>query len=211
MNQAPTSYFTRTLFMMSFVVWVLGGGMAFSQTPAGEAPDTPPTVQEESTTSEDQGEVIERGIHRRDLDGQRKRFTPPKTSIPNQNTTSPVKDKVFERPRQPQPSESPPAHLCTTETRMLTQCKCFNPVECQALTAVFPNSCPAGSQHCEFVPMSRGAMPPLPPNLCGYQIPWTMMKCSCSNQADCQLLSPFCPSSCPMGSLSCQCTPLQRR
>jgi len=32
--------------------------------------------------------------------------------------------------------------------------------ERQALTAVFPNSCPAGSQHCDFVSMSRGPMPP---------------------------------------------------
>jgi hypothetical protein len=54
------------VFMMSLVVWVLGGSNAFSQTPAGDTPEPPSTVQEESSTSEDQGEVIERGIRRGD-------------------------------------------------------------------------------------------------------------------------------------------------
>ncbi len=119
--------------------------------------------------------------------------------------------KEFQR-KQPVPAPTiPPPQLCHTETRMLTQCKCFTQAECQTLTALFPGSCPAGSQHCEFVPMSRGAMPPLPPNLCKYQVPLTVTKCSCSNAADCQLLSPFCPGSCPAGSQSCECTPMQRR
>jgi hypothetical protein len=114
-------------------------------------------------------------------------------------------------PNQPVPGGSPPPQLCHTETIMMTQCKCFNQAECQALTALFPGSCPAGSQHCEFVPMSRGAMPPLPPNLCGYQVPLTLTECSCHNAAECQMLSPFCPGSCPAGSQSCTCRPLQRR
>jgi hypothetical protein len=114
-------------------------------------------------------------------------------------------------PTPPAPGGGPPPQLCHSEARMLTQCKCFNQAECQPLTALFPGSCPAGSQHCEFVPMSRGAMPPLPPNLCGYQVPFTVTKCSCNNAAECQLLSPFCPGSCPAGIQSCECTPMQRR
>ena len=114
-------------------------------------------------------------------------------------------------PLEPVPLGNPPAQLCYQTTLMLTQCKCFSQAKCQQLTALFPGSCPAGSQHCEFVPMSRGAMPPLPPDLCRYQVPLTVTECSCSNQADCQLLSPFCPSTCPVGSQSCTCRPLLRR
>jgi hypothetical protein len=141
------------------------------------------TIPEAST-----GEVQERGV--------------PKVPL----FKNPADRKVL-----PAPGGTPPPQLCHTETIMMTQCKCFNQAECQPLTALFPGSCPAGSQHCEFVPMSRGAMPPLPPNLCGYQVPFTVTKCSCNNAAECQLLSPFCPGSCPAGSQSCECTPMQRR
>lgn len=120
-------------------------------------------------------------------------------------------DKTFQRRPAPQPFGNPPPNLCHAETRMLTQCKCFSQTECQALTALFPNSCAAGSSHCEFTPMSRGAMPPLPPNLCGYQVPLTVTKCECHSQEECQRLSPFCSGSCPPGSHSCECTPMQRR
>lgn len=119
-----------------------------------------------------------------------------------------------DRKVMPQPSApggSPPAQLCHTETIMMTQCKCFNQADCQVLTALFPNSCPAGSQHCEFVPMSRGAMPPLPPNLCSYQIALPVTECSCHSLAECQLLSPYCPGSCAAGSQTCTCRPLRRR
>ncbi len=114
-------------------------------------------------------------------------------------------------PNRGQPGGNPPAHLCHTETLMMTQCKCFNQAECQTLTALFPNSCPAGSHHCEFIPMSRGSMPPLPPNLCGYQVPFPVTECSCHNVTECQQLSPYCPGSCPPGSHSCTCRPMQRR
>ncbi|MGC3974854.1 MAG: hypothetical protein QM771_10785 [Nitrospira sp.] len=113
-------------------------------------------------------------------------------------------------PQSSPPGGSPPAQLCHTETLMMTQCKCFNQADCQALTALFPNSCPAGSQHCEFVPLSRGPMPPLPPNLCGYQIPLPVTECSCHSLGECQLLSPYCPGSCPPGSQTCTCRPLRR-
>jgi hypothetical protein len=121
---------------------------------------------------------------------------------------SPPDRKVMPQPSAP--GGSPPTQLCHTETVMMTQCKCFNQVDCQALTLLFPNSCPAGSQHCEFVPMSRGAMPPLPPNLCSYQLPLPVTECSCHSLADCQLLSPYCPGSCPSGSQTCTCRPLRR-
>ena len=119
--------------------------------------------------------------------------------------------KEFQRkPLVPVPA-GPPPQLCRTETHMMTQCKCFNQADCQSLTALFPNSCPVGSTHCEFVPLSRGPMPALPPNLCGYQVPFPVTRCSCHTQAECQLLSPFCPGACPAGSQSCECTPMQRR
>jgi hypothetical protein len=93
---------------------------------------------------------------------------------------------------------------------MLTQCKCFNLAECQPLTALFPAACPAGNQHCEFTPFSRGTPPPLPPNLCGYQVPLTVTECSCNNATECQQLIAICPGSCPSGSQSCTCRPLRR-
>ena len=45
----------------------------------------------------------------------------------------------------------------------------------------------------------------------GEKVPLTLTECSCHNVAECQLLSPFCPSSCPAASQSCTCWPLQRR
>lgn len=111
--------------------------------------------------------------------------------------------------KQLQPATPPPARLCRTETIQMTQCKCFNQTECQALTALFPNSCPPGSSHCEFMPMAHGSMPPLPQNLCHYEVPVTVTECSCKNAAGCQLLSPFCPTACPAGSTSCTCRPLK--
>lgn len=108
------------------------------------------------------------------------------------------------------PGGSPPPALCHAETKMLTQCKCFSQAECQQLSALFPQSCAVGSTHCEFVPRSRGAMPPLPPNLCGYQVPLTVTECSCHNAPECQQLTPFCPNTCPVGSEDCTCRPMRR-
>lgn len=177
------------------IVASLFAGNVLAQTADGmqSTPAQPQTESAQDSTSEmppaspsEAGEVQERGL------------------------TDKLKGKVFDYRLQTQPSGSPPARLCHTETRMTTQCKCFNQAECQALTALFPGSCPAGSQHCEFVPMSRGPMPPLPPDLCGYQVPFSWTECSCQNVADCQLLSPFCPGSCPAGSQSCTCRPMRR-
>lgn len=125
-------------------------------------------------------------------------------------TKVPLFKSPLNRKMTPAPNGDPPPHLCHSVTHMLTQCKCFTPTECQPLTALFPNSCPPGSQHCEFVPMSRGPMPSLPSNLCGYQVPLTVTECSCKTAAECQALSPFCPGACPPGSQSCTCRPLRR-
>lgn len=118
--------------------------------------------------------------------------------------------KEYQRKPPLLPPSGPPVNLCHTQTIMMTQCKCFNMAECQQLTVLFPNSCPGGSTHCEFTPMSRGPMPPLPPNLCSYQVPFPVTECSCHSQAECQLLTPYCPGSCPAGSQTCTCRPLRR-
>ena len=114
-------------------------------------------------------------------------------------------------PPAPMPPGGLPPNLCHEVTQVHRQCKCFNQVECQALTGICQGACPAGSQRCECTPTFRGTSPPLPPNLCGYQSPFTITQCSCHNAADCQLLATVCPGSCPAGSHSCQCAPLQRR
>lgn len=66
MNRPQTINLQLALFAVSLVVWVLMGKTAFSQTQAGDTPDPTSTVQEEPGTAEEQGEVIERGIMRRD-------------------------------------------------------------------------------------------------------------------------------------------------
>ncbi len=158
-------------------------------------PPVLPAAEEASGVSSPSGEVPQGEVQERGV-----------TTLP------PIKGLADQKvaPKRGQPGGSPPAHLCHTETIMLTQCKCFNQAECQALTALFPNACPAGSAHCEFTPIARGQMPPLPPNLCGYQVPFPVTECSCHTAAECQQLSPFCPGSCPAGSTSCTCRPIQR-
>jgi hypothetical protein len=114
-------------------------------------------------------------------------------------------------PPPAQPEGGLPPNLCQPVTRELTQCKCFNQADCQTLTALCPGSCPAGSQSCQCIPLSRGTPPPLPRKLCHYQIQQTFTQCSCHSETDCQLLTNICPGSCPVGSQSCECVPLQRR
>lgn len=169
--------------------------IALSSVPIGlaadaEVPASSPT--ESSSQPIEAGDIQERGVIPKISPGQvqrEKKILPPPT----------------------QPGGGLPANLCHPVTHMMTQCKCFNRSDCQALTAICPGSCPTGSQSCQCVPLFRGTPPPLPPNLCGYQVPLTVTECTCHNQAECQLLSPFCPGSCPPGSQSCNCTPLQRR
>lgn len=156
---------------------------------AAESPG-PPSGQEQKSQPAEAGDIQERGV--------------------TKGAVGTLPGKVLERPRPPQPGGSPPPQLCHEITHMMTQCKCFNQTDCQALTAICPGSCPAGSQSCQCVPMFRGTPPPLPENLCGYQVPLTLTECSCHNQAECQLLSPFCPSACPAGSQNCTCRPLRR-
>jgi hypothetical protein len=114
-------------------------------------------------------------------------------------------------PPPTQPGGGLPPNLCHQVTQMLTKCKCFNQRECQKLTTICPAACPTGSQSCECIPTFRGTPPALPQNLCRYQVPLTVTQCSCSNDADCQVLTTVCPGACPVGSHSCQCTPMQRR
>lgn len=173
--------FYAVLFAMLF---------AFDATPSLNAADSSGEIPFPTTTEGSPSDVQERGLGKAQFGEMKKQSEPMQPS---------------------QPQQTLPAQLCHAETRMMTQCKCFNQAECQPLTALFPGPCPAGSQHCEFVPMSRGPMPSLPPDLCGYQTPLTLTKCVCHNQAECQLLSPFCPGSCPAGSQSCECTPMLRR
>ena len=105
--------------------------------------------------------------------------------------------------------EGLPAKLCQEVTLMRTQCRCANATDCQVLSTLCPGSCPVGSQSCQCYPLFRGTPPPLPQNLCG-AVPWKVTQCSCDNLTDCQVLSTICPASCPVGSQSCQCTPLSR-
>ena len=114
-------------------------------------------------------------------------------------------------PSPTQPEGGLPPTLCHQVTEKLKECKCFNQADCQTLTTLCPGACPSGSQSCQCVPMFRGTPAPLPANLCHYQAPFTITKCSCHNEADCQVLANICPASCPVGSHSCECTPLQRR
>ncbi len=167
---------------------LLANGASFV---GAEPPAAFPTVQDEIATPADVGEVQERGLPK---------VAPGKV---------PGRTKVLP-PLTPSGGGVPP-NLCHQETHMMTQCRCFNDADCQVLSTLCPGSCPAGSHTCQCTPMFRGTPPPLPPNLCGYQIPAVITQCSCSNDADCQVLSGICPGSCPVGSHSCQCSPLQRR
>lgn len=177
------------VFAISLGLWLAGAGLL-----SAEEPPSKPSVQENQPQPPKASPygpadgVEERGVLRGNVGN--------------------LSDRLSQQRHQP--GTSPPARLCHTETIPMTQCKCFNQAECQALTALFPNSCPAGSSHCEFIPMARGTMPPLPQNLCHYQVPMSVTECSCNNAADCQLLSPFCPGSCPAGSTNCTCRPLKR-
>jgi hypothetical protein len=190
MNTRPRTFRNLPLGIAAGLVWGLLGLVPAVDADGPPAPS--PTVQEEPSSPPEAGDIQERGV------------TPKIAPF-----KAPRDSKVL--PPSKQPGGDLPAKLCHPVTHMMTQCKCFNQGECQALSALFPNSCPPGSQHCEFVPMSRGAMPPLPPNLCGYQVPWTTTECSCHNATECQQLTLICPGSCPAGSQSCQCTPRQRR
>ena len=168
------------------VMLLCGLSVGFAAVP-GRPPSSPP---EPSSQPAEGGDIQERGL---------------KNPRPG---PAPEGAKILPAPKQP--GGGLPQHLCRQVTHMVAQCKCFNQSECQALTGVCPGACPAGSQTCECIPMSRGTSPPLPPNLCAYQVPLTVTQCSCHNEADCQLLATVCPGSCPAGSHSCQCTPLQR-
>ena len=119
---------------------------------------------------------------------------------------------VEERGVPTKPGGTLPPHLCHPVTRMVTQCRCNNPADCQVLLRFCPETCPAGSQTCECIPGPfRGTPADLPSQLCHFEVPQRFTQCSCHNVADCQVLSTLCPRSCPVGSQSCECAPLLRR
>jgi hypothetical protein len=99
--------------------------------------------------------------------------------------------------------EGLPANLCSSAPQVL-RCQCFNQTDCKVLTALCPEACPSGSPSCACSPQIPGFTPP--PHLCG--MPIVSTQCSCSNAADCKILSSICPrGACPVGSQSCRCTP----
>ena len=76
----PSSHFSSLQwFAVWFMIWIIEPGIASSQPQPPEPPDTIPAVQEENTTSEEQGEVMERGIRRGNL-GSLPGLLPPKTT-----------------------------------------------------------------------------------------------------------------------------------
>lgn len=168
------------------ILWC-GVPVGFAAEPGAPSPSS----QDQSSQPEEAGDVQERGLTN----------LRPGPATPGANLLPPAT----------QPGGTLPPNLCQPVTRELTQCKCFNQSDCQSLTAICPGACPAGSQSCECVPMFRGTPSPLPRKLCHYQVPITITQCSCHNDADCQVLANICPASCPVGSHSCECTPLQRR
>lgn len=202
------------LTIIVFAAWCFLGVGAVPPTLAEEAPSQSPTAQKDTAPSGETNDIRSRGGFRDPIGP----YAAPETGgqqtssegVQGRGLTDKLRRSPLDLKRQPQPGGSPPANLCHPVTTMLTQCKCFSQAECQPLTALFPNSCPAGSTNCAFVPMARGSMPPLPPNLCGYQMPLTVTECSCNSTADCALLSPFCPGACPAGSTSCTCRPMRR-
>ena len=179
------------LVFASVLVFIPGLGAA-DQSPfvvAAAEKEQAPAEKEQAPS----GEVEERGVPKID---ERLRVPGPQRKV---------------LPLPPAQPGVPPAYLCHQETYMLTQCRCGNDADCQRLSTICPAACPAGSHTCECIPLFRGTAPALPPDLCGFQVPDVVTQCSCSNDADCQILSQFCPGACPPGSHTCQCSPLRRR
>ena len=189
----------KTVFTVLIIgLLVVFGGRHVSTAEEG-APSEQPDVsspKENGPSAQEPDEQPEGKIHERGLKKGTLRKMPRGTQV---------------KPPPNQPGQNLPTNLCHQETHMMTQCQCSNNADCQVLSNLCPGSCPSGSQTCQCTPLFRGTPPPLPQNLCGYQVPFTITKCSCSNDLDCQVLSSICPGSCPIGSQSCQCTPLQRR
>lgn len=87
MNRPQIKHFPSMLYTVSLTLWVLTGGIAFSQTQAGDTLDPPQAIQEESSTADDQGGVVERGVIR-DHRGKSKVLTPP--TSPSQVAPAPI-------------------------------------------------------------------------------------------------------------------------
>jgi hypothetical protein len=189
MNQSAHRRDLRHPVACALLVGLLWCGVQSAMAAEPEAPSS--SSEEQSSQPTEAGDIQERGL----LNVR----------------PGPALEKAKILPSPSQPGGGLPPNLCHPVTQMLTQCKCFNQADCQALTTICPAACPSGSLTCQCVPMFRGTPPVLPPNLCGYQVPFTFTQCSCNNDADCQVLATVCPGACPVGSHSCQCTPMQRR
>jgi hypothetical protein len=87
MNSPQIKHFPCMLYTVSLALWVLTGGIAFSQTQAGDTPDPPQAIQEESNTADDQEGVVERGVIR---DHRGKSTVLPPPTSPSQVTPAPI-------------------------------------------------------------------------------------------------------------------------
>ena len=98
---------TCMMLSTSLAIWTLAGETSFSQTQGEGTPASPPIIQEDTSPSEGQGEVIDRGITR-DHRGQQKLLPPRKQPLPAPETTSPI-IRDHRTPSTSVPSQSAPA------------------------------------------------------------------------------------------------------
>ena len=107
MIRLPSRTITCMMLSASLAIWTLAGETSFSQTQAEGAPESHPIIQEDTSPSEGQGDVIERGTTR-DHRGQQKRLPPPQRTLPAPETTSPI-IRDHRTPSTSVPSQSAPA------------------------------------------------------------------------------------------------------
>jgi hypothetical protein len=107
MIRLPSRTITCMMLSASLAIWTLAGETSFSQTQAEGAPESPPIIQEDTSPSEGQGDVIERGTTR-DHRGQQKLLPPPQRTLPAPETTSPI-IRDHRTPSTSVPSQSAPA------------------------------------------------------------------------------------------------------
>lgn len=104
MNSLHVKFHALIFRTVSIAVFVVGGGSALSQ--PGDTTDPPSAVQEETSTSDDQGEVIERGIIR-DHRGQQKLLPLRRPASPVPETSSPIIRDHRIQPESSSPSQIP--------------------------------------------------------------------------------------------------------
>jgi len=82
MDRTSFNFSSSKWFVGCFIIWVTWCLIPYSQAQPPEPQDTTPAVQEGTNTAEDQGEVVERGILRRDHRGL-PGLPPPKSTTPS--------------------------------------------------------------------------------------------------------------------------------